>query len=377
MYGGTGHDRYYVVDVNDQVFENADEGYDTVYSSVSFTLAAGQAIEVLYLTDTADINATGNELNNDLRGNAGANILSGGDGDDWLDGGAGADQMHGEAGNDIYVVDDVNDQVFENADEGIDFVYSSISFSLAGHEIERLYLAGSADINATGNELNNDLYGNAGANILDGGGGNDTLHGWVGADQMYGGTGNDTYVVDDVNDQVFENADEGYDTVYSSVSFTLAAGQAIEALYLTDTADINATGNELNNDLRGNAGANILDGREGADTLFGGVGNDIFVFTAAVTAANADMISYFMSGADQIHLDNAVMASLGATGGLNALMFVSGVGAVALDGDDHIIYDTGSGQLLYDADGNGAGAAVLIATLTGAPSLAASDIYVI
>ena len=40
-------------------------------------------------------------------------------------------------------------------------------------------------------------------------------------------------------------------------------------------------------------------------------------------------------------------------------------------------YNTGSGQLYYDADGSGAGAAQLVATLQGAPGVAPTDIWVI
>jgi Ca2+-binding RTX toxin-like protein len=42
-----------------------------------------------------------------------------------------------------------------------------------------------------------------------------------------------------------------------------------------------------------------------------------------------------------------------------------------------VIYNTSTGQLYYDADGSGAGASQLIATLSGAPGLTATDIAVI
>ena len=51
-------------------------------------------------------------------------------------------------------------------------------------------------------------------------------------------------------------------------------------------------------------------------------------------------------------------------------------GAQAQDANDRILYDTTTGRLSYDADGNGAGAAVAFATLFGSPSLAATDILV-
>ena len=40
---------------------------------------------------------------------------------------------------------------------------------------------------------------------------------------MLGGTGNDTFVVDSAGDVVTESANEGTDTIQSSVSYTLGA----------------------------------------------------------------------------------------------------------------------------------------------------------
>lgn len=47
------------------------------------------------------------------------------------------------------------------------------------------------------------------------------------------------------------------------------------------------------------------------------------------------------------------------------------------DADDRLIDNTSTGQLYYDADGNGASAAELIAMLQGAPGVAATDVWVI
>ena len=52
---------------------------------------------------------------------------------------------------------------------------------------------------------------------------------------------------------------------------------------------------------------------------------------------------------------------------------MAGAGAQAQDADDNILYNTATGQLSYDADGNGAGLAVAFATLFGQPTLSASD----
>ncbi|MEA3012136.1 MAG: hypothetical protein QOD42_681, partial [Sphingomonadales bacterium] len=46
-------------------------------------------------------------------------------------------------------------------------------------------------------------------------------------------------------------------------------------------------------------------------------------------------------------------------------------------GDDRIVYNQATGQLFYDADGNGAGGAILFATVAGTPTLGVSDFAVI
>jgi len=90
---------------------------------------------------------------------------------------------------------------------------------------------------------------------------------------------------------------------------------------------------------------------------------------------NVDTIADFAHGTDRIALDDAAFTAIGGPGALNANAFFAG--AAAHDADDRIIYDQATGQLFYDADGNGAGAAVLFATLNGAPMITATDFTVI
>src|SRR5205823_2999747 len=81
-----------------------------------------------------------------------------------------------------------------------------------------------------------------------------------------------------------------------------------------------------------------------------------------------------------IQLDASVMGALGPSGTFspNDSRFYAAAGASSgHDSDDRVVYDTSSGNLWYDADGSGSGAAQLIATLQGAPALAATDIAVI
>jgi serralysin len=81
---------------------------------------------------------------------------------------------------------------------------------------------------------------------------------------------------------------------------------------------------------------------------------------------------------DVIQLENAVFAALSSPGALAAGSFVSGVASVAGDADDFILYDTATGELYYDADGNLGGAPVKFAVIATDPDgLAASDFTVI
>ncbi|TWC27050.1 hemolysin type calcium-binding protein, partial [Pseudomonas sp. SJZ079] len=65
---------------------------------------------------------------------------------------------------------------------------------------------------------NDSLFGFAGNDVLIGGAGNDLLSGGSGADTMTGGTGDDFYVVTDIGDVVIEQAGEGNDVVWTTLS---------------------------------------------------------------------------------------------------------------------------------------------------------------
>jgi Ca2+-binding RTX toxin-like protein len=188
MIGGFGNDIYIVDNINDLVTEATNRGIDWIYASINYTLS--NEVENLLLTGTAGLNGTGNALNNSITGNAGANILNGGAGNDTINGGLGADTMIGGLGNDTYIVDNINVVVAEGIDEGTDWVYASIDYTLSS-EVENLALTGTAHLSGAGNAINNSITGNAGANILNGGAGNDTISGGAGADTLIGGIGRD------------------------------------------------------------------------------------------------------------------------------------------------------------------------------------------
>ncbi|WP_394893068.1 hypothetical protein ACG873_16355 [Mesorhizobium sp. AaZ16] len=364
LNGGTGNDTYIVDSIGDKVFEanGAGTGTDTVQTSVSFSVAS-QFVENMVLLGAGSINTVGNNLNNTITGNSGNNAL---------DGRGGADTMSGGTGNDTYYVDNVLDRTIEANGAGTDTVQTSVSFSVVSQFVENMVLLGTDSINAIGNNLNNTITGNAGNNAIDGRGG---------IDVMQGGLGNDTYYVDNVLDKTIEANVAGTDTVYTTVSKAFV-DQFVEVIRLSGSGNINTTGNSLANTIVGNGANNGMNGREGADTLTGGYGNDSFVFNTALGATNIDTITDFKPVDDTIQLDDFIFtqASGSGGGGLGTLLAgqfrINNTGA-AQDADDRIIYDSESGRLWYDSNGNAAGGNYLFAELYGGHALTNADFFIV
>ncbi len=217
----------------------------------------------------------GDEGNDLLFGDSGDDALTGGNGNDYMDGGVGADQMSGGNGDDLYLVDNFLDTAIESANEGIDAIKSSVSFTITSN-VERLELVGWDAINATGNGEDNILVGNSANNIIEGLAGNDTLYGGYGTDQLIGGSGDDSYQVDDASDVVLETESNGNDTIYAWSNYTMPTN--VETLVLIQSGSaFNGTGSVGSQSIFGNDYNNRLDGGAGADTLTGGLGNDTYV----------------------------------------------------------------------------------------------------
>ncbi len=308
------------------------------------------------LTGTADQDMlAGTSVTDRITGLAGDDTIHAAAGDDFLDGGTGADVMNGGLGNDTYVVDRVGDIVNELADEGTDTVRSSIAYTL-GANVENLTLIGSANINGSGNALDNVLIGNSGNNTLTGGAGNDRLDGGLGNDTMIGGLGNDTFVVNQVGDVITESANQGIDTVESAVTYNLTSN--VENLTLTGTANINGTGSSADNVLLGNSGNNQLDGGSGNDTmdgaagndsLFGGSGNDILLGGLDNDLLNAGSGNDVLDGGDGVDVLDGGSGNDHLIGGAGNDQLGGGSGADHFTGgagNDTLI--GGSGNDLYD-----------------------------
>lgn len=346
MTGGAGDDTYYVDDPGDVVAELDGGGIDTlVTTSGTFTLGAN--VEILVILATGDLGLTGNEL---------ANVLNGGAGNDTLDGGSGSDTLKGGAGDDFYELRD-GSLVVENPGGGTDSaVYSGSSGYTMVPGLENLTLAGSAgNVAALGNADDNRIDGNDGANWLDGGVGHDTLNGYGGADILLGGAGNDLLDGGRRGDRMEGGAgDDAYVVDHPLDTVVEAPGGG------TDTVQVHLPRFALPDNVEGavgDAGDNVLVGNALANILTGGGGRDSFVFPTAPLAGIADLVTDFTPGLDRLVVDD------GWTGWLPAGFLQSGAGSAALAPDVRFVYNATTGDLYYDADGSGSGAAAKVAVL--------------
>jgi Ca2+-binding RTX toxin-like protein len=347
-------------------------------------------------------NVFGSQYNDLLIGDTQINELSGDAGNDTLKGFGGADVLNGGLGLDT--------ASYDESPAGV--VVSLLTNSASGGHAQGDALSGIE--NLTGSAHADNLQGSNGDNVLRGQNGNDTLKGFGGGDTLYGGigddylagldgndtlwgenghdtlnggtgvdtmrggTGNDTYYVDQYDDVVTESGGQGVDVVRTSVSYSLPAGADIETLETTDEDDatpFELFGNSSGNVVRGNAGNNVIGGGDGNDELTGFGGADSFWFGTPPNAmTNIDVITDFNVADDTIELDQDFFDSLGA-GNVSAGEFV--IGAAAQDANDRIIYNSGTGALLYDSDGSGGSAAIQFAQLNPGLGLTHLDFLVV
>ena len=275
----------------------------------------------------------------------------------------------GGRGEDTYLVYAQGDVVVEGVNEGNDILYTTVSYSLGENQVEAMSVADqmtTTPINLIGNYVSQIIVGNYGNNTLNGGSG--------GFDTLVGLFGDDIYAVGDSRTMVIEQAGQGFDTLVSTVDYTLARGVSIElftAQNRASTTGLRLTGNEGGQTIAGTEGADTLNGGGGSDVLLGGGGADRFDFIAPVAAGNVAALADFQAGTDRIGLSSGVFA-VGTA--LDAAEFV--VGSAATTAEQRVVYNQATGQIFYDADGKGAGAAVLFALVVPSTALTTASFEV-
>jgi Ca2+-binding RTX toxin-like protein len=283
-------------------------------------------------------------------------------------GGGAADVLQGLGGNDTYHLFNVADQVTEGAGQGsADRVQVDVGYVLAaGVEVEFLETldpTSTRALNLAGNALAQTVTGNAGINDLNGGAG--------AANTLIGLGGDDFYRVFNTGDLVIEVTGQGAnDRVAVALSYAVDKFAQIEVLTTLAPAlntAIDLSGNGFGQRIVGNAGANSIAGLGGDDTLVGGAGADTFVFFGAYGAGNTARITDYAVADDQISFD-ATDAAILPAGALAATAFVANTSGLAQDAGDRIIFQTTTGKLFFDTDGQGGADAIFFALLT--PNLA-------
>ena len=358
------------------LFHNVDAIYDaTAGLAGSYTRIDGaNNAETVYGSEGVD-NAT-MRLGND--------VYHGNGGNDLIVGHGGADKLYGDAGDDIFTVGGFGSGVqgtTSKADDGnAEWVAGDLVVGGLGVDTFRITTGIGADTQAHGTiVLNNSNFKSM--EVVQ-----------VGA--TAGRINTENAALQLLNDHYYLKANG----TVADLSNTLGNNGGtinnvvVDASGLT-TNGLRFEGNGNTQTFIGTTKADVFVGNGGNDTLTGGAGADKFVFdkvhemvvTGAATAPQSyvdtafnltgvDTITDFLHGADKIELHLDQYTNLA---GFSAANLVSNASGAAADANDYLLFNTTSKMLSYDADGNGAGAAVNIATLTGVTTFTASDVVVV
>ena len=346
-------------------------------SNLADTIDGSQLNDVIFGSGGADT----------LRGLGGDDVISGADANDILRGGNGADRLNGWGGNDTIIGDDG--------------------------------FAGGGDDTVNAGAGNDSIATGRGFNLVDGGDGVDTIDYRFVVTNIVGGVAYPVSLAVNLSTIVDPTGATGFASSYMDIG-TPEVSTPVLRDFLVGIENVNGsnyddriTGNGLDNRLNGfdgndvvlgaagndvidgglgldylngGAGNDTISGGDGVDRLFGGPGNDLlaggagadyFYFNTAPSATtDRDIITDFSLVDDVIVLENAIFTQLTATGVLAAGLFKN-LTLGPIDATDRILYNDTTGGLFYDADGSGAGAAVLFAVLSGSPSVTAADFLIV
>ncbi|WP_099070063.1 calcium-binding protein [Nostoc linckia] len=382
LVGGIGNDSLIGGTGNDLL--QGDVGNDTLVGGLgNDTINGGAGDDYLIFDESEGPDFSGNSLlsggdGNDYFslyvffegfpfGSSGNNTLNGGAGNDGLDVeySQGNNLLDGGIGNDNLSVGRSSGDNVLNGGDGNDKLSSDLSTG------NNLLNGGSGNdsLSSSGVENDNDLpdivFFTSGQNTLEGGAGDDYLNVDLstGNNLLNGGSGNDSLFASGIeNDYYFPDIfyvtsgqntlDGGTGNDYLNISYSsgdnlLNGGDGNDTL----TASL-ATGK---NTLKGGNGNDYLIGGEGNDSLYGEGGDDTFAFNSF--NEGIDTIYDFDTNNDVIRV-----SAVGFGGGLSPDLF-SGIlpsgrftiGASATTSSQRFIYNSTTGALFFDRDGNAGG----------------------
>jgi Ca2+-binding RTX toxin-like protein len=255
--GGDGNDTFIATVGNDAI--NGGAGIDLISfaglaTGVNANLAAGTYNAGAATGTMSSIeNVTGTALADTIVGNSAANVIDGGVGSDYLDGGAGIDTLKITANTSA----PYNQGGFVNLTTGTSTSYAATDTVLNFE-------------NVIGSDASDFITGNAGNNVINGGGLTDTIYATQGVDVYDGGTG--------ANDGVYFTGQPGVTANLATGTYAFDAnnyGTLLNIKHLVGgSGDDNLTGNTGVNKLDGEAGNDVIAGGAGNDELWGGAGSD-------------------------------------------------------------------------------------------------------
>lgn len=337
-----------------------------------------------------------------LGGSAGDDTLSGDSGNDRIWAGNGFDTMMGGTGNDVLDGGAGHDRVVLDHRGNLGAT-TGWTVNMATGEATTTFKSSSPSkpfkvetdklisVETIDGSLGNDVFISVGQGTFNGNNGTDTL-------RLNTQTLTNTFTaggvrsLDDTVDMQAGSASHQVTTRSGGMFGDFQTHTEYETFTSIEVLDANdgndtVTGSTRGETILGGAGQDGINGLGGADKINGGLGTDIltggeggdaFVFNAAMsTANNRDTITDFYGPEDVFHLDNAIFTKLGNPGALNADFFKANANGTARDANDHIIYNTSTGVLSYDSNGNAAGGVTEICVLSNKAALAASDFLVI
>jgi hypothetical protein len=258
---------------------------------------------------------------------------------------------------------------------------------------DKVFINGDADAETIrGTSFGETINGNGGKDTIHAGNG-DTVFGGDDTDVMYassgpnkfdGGDGKDTVSYQHWNgvavalDGSFLNQGAAAADSFTSVEILKGSNSATKAdKFRGDDGAQTFFGNIGNDTLDGAGGNDKLVGGEGQDVLIGGAGSDQFLYYYKNEAG--DQVTDFSSNAagnnDLLLFKGAEFGGL-AAGDLEANQFQSSAANVAGKGSIRFFYETDTATLRFDADGNGAGASIVVATLQAGATMTIDDILI-